>query len=95
MIEASWQEEDGDVEMEIENGESNSEPEISLHAIAGLQVPKIMWIWGAIKGHSMIALIDSGSRHSFISSRVAHQIDLQPNSVGKLEVMVWHQARRW
>ena len=47
-----------------------------------------MTIWGAFMGQSVVVLIDTGSTHNFISSRVAQQVNLHPNSYGKLEVMV-------
>ncbi|KAH7516502.1 hypothetical protein FEM48_Zijuj10G0141800 [Ziziphus jujuba var. spinosa] len=80
--EASW-EEDDDEEMAIEN---DTEPKISLHAMAGIQAPKTMRIWGGLKGHSMVALIDSGSTHNFIRSQIAHQTGIQPNFPTKLKV---------
>lgn len=44
LIQTSWEEEEEDVEMEIEGeGPSTNEaPKISLHALAGLNAPKIM-----------------------------------------------------
>ena len=52
MIEASWEKEDNDVVMEIEE----DGPEISLRAIAGLQAPKTMRIWGGLKGQAVLLL---------------------------------------
>ncbi|KAH7513993.1 hypothetical protein FEM48_Zijuj11G0041500 [Ziziphus jujuba var. spinosa] len=67
LIEARW-EEDDDEEMEIENDTDGEDLEISLHAMAGIHAPKPMRIWGGLKGHSMVALIDYRSTHNFISS---------------------------
>ncbi|KAK2655599.1 hypothetical protein Ddye_008651 [Dipteronia dyeriana] len=73
---ASWEDEEDDVVMEVEGDNEEVEPGISLHAIAGMQAPKTMKILGGFKGQLIIALIDSGSTHNFISSRVAQIINI-------------------
>ncbi|KAJ0014031.1 hypothetical protein Pint_20314 [Pistacia integerrima] len=88
MIEASWEDKDGDVEMEIEGKDVEQSPEISLHAMAGNESPKTMRIWGKLMGQLVVAFIDWGSTHNFISSQTAQRINLHPNSNGRLEVMV-------
>ncbi|KAJ0009667.1 hypothetical protein Pint_33583 [Pistacia integerrima] len=88
LIEASWEDKDGDVEMEIEGKEAEQSLEISLHAMAGSESPKTMRIWGGLMGQSVVALIDSGSTHNFISSQIAQRINLHPTSNSRLEVMV-------
>ncbi|KAH7569605.1 hypothetical protein JRO89_XS06G0207400 [Xanthoceras sorbifolium] len=50
-----------DVEMEIDDEIQEVVPEISLHAIIGVQAPKTMQVLGELRGQSVIALIDSGS----------------------------------
>ncbi|KAJ0077699.1 hypothetical protein Patl1_35564 [Pistacia atlantica] len=85
---ASWEDKDGDVEMEIEGKEAEQSLEISLHAMAGSESPKTMRIWGGLMGQSVVALIDSGSTHNFISSQIAQRINLHPTSNSRLEVMV-------
>ena len=85
---AKWEDEDGDVEMEIEDVNEETTPAISLHAMSRGQGPKTMRIWGALMGKSVVVLIDTRSTHNFISSRAAQQVNLHPNSYGKLEVMV-------
>ena len=47
-----------------------------------------MRIWSALEGHLVVVLVDTGSTHNFISSRVAQHVNLHKNSYGKLEVMV-------
>lgn len=88
MVEASWDGDDDDVEMEVDEENHKASPKISLHAIAGFQAPKTMRIWGSLMGHSVVALVDSGSTHNFISSQATQLAKLQPNAKGKLEVMV-------
>ncbi|KAH7569611.1 hypothetical protein JRO89_XS06G0208300 [Xanthoceras sorbifolium] len=60
-IEACWEEGENDVEMEIDDEIQEVVPEISLHAIIGVQAPKTMKVLGEIRGQSVIALINSGS----------------------------------
>ncbi|TXG53293.1 hypothetical protein EZV62_022462 [Acer yangbiense] len=57
--EASWEDEEDDVVMEVEWDNEEVGPEISLHAIIGIQAPKTMKILGGFKGQPIIALIDS------------------------------------
>ncbi|KAL5818739.1 hypothetical protein ACOSQ4_022581 [Xanthoceras sorbifolium] len=87
-IEAHWEEGENDVEMEIDDEIQEVVPEISLHAIMGVQAPKTIQVHGELRGQSVIALIDSRSTHNFINSLVARVVDLQPNSNRRLEVMV-------
>ncbi|KAL5820768.1 hypothetical protein ACOSQ3_022650 [Xanthoceras sorbifolium] len=74
--------------MEIDDEIQEVVPEISLHAIMGVQAPKTIQVHGELRGQSVIALIDSRSTHNFINSLVARVVDLQPNSNRRLEVMV-------
>lgn len=46
MIEARWDNEDDDMVMEVEGGQEEVEPEISLHAMACSQMAKTMKIQG-------------------------------------------------
>ena len=89
-MEAYWAEDDdeGNVEIEVDGVNENVTPEISLHAMAGVQAPKTMRIWVSLQGHSVIVLIDSRSTHNFINSQVTQHANLCPNSNGRLEVMV-------
>ncbi|KAK0578199.1 hypothetical protein LWI29_006640 [Acer saccharum] len=86
-IEAYWEEGDNDVEMEIEE-EADSDPKISLHAMAGGHTSETMRLFGGIMGQSVMILVDSGSTHNFISSQAARQLQLQPNNKGGMRVLV-------
>ncbi|KAK0581846.1 hypothetical protein LWI29_018689 [Acer saccharum] len=86
-IEAYWEEGDNDVEMEIEE-EADSDPKISLHAMAGGHTSETMRLFGGIMGQSVMILVDSGSTHNFISSQAARRLQLQPNNKGGMRVLV-------
>ena len=61
---------------EIEEDDNGKEPEITLHALTGWIVPRTMRIKAIIGAHEVVALIDSGSTHNFISDRVAETLRL-------------------
>ncbi|KAE8698902.1 hypothetical protein F3Y22_tig00110597pilonHSYRG01052 [Hibiscus syriacus] len=56
---------------EIEEDDNENEPEITLHALTGWTVPRTMRIKEIIRAPEVVALIDSGSTHNFISDLVA------------------------
>ncbi|GMN59739.1 hypothetical protein TIFTF001_028831 [Ficus carica] len=74
----------GDVKMEIEEDTNELAPEISLHAMAGMNAPKTMQLWGGLMGQPVMILVDSGSTHNFISSLVAQPVNLLPSNDGGL-----------
>ena len=76
LIEAKWEDEDGDVEMEIEDVNEETAPAISLHVMSRRQGLKTMRIRGVLIGQSVVVLIDTGSTHNLISSRVPQQVNL-------------------
>ena len=61
---------------EIEEDDNGKELEITLHALTGWIVPRTMRIKAIIGAHEVVALIDSGSTHNFISDRVAETLCL-------------------
>lgn len=89
LIEACYEEDDGDIVMDDEAIQaSEGTPEISLHAITGIRSPKTMRIKGGIGHTSTIVLIDSGSTHNFMNEALATKVGLQPDSHGRFEVVV-------
>jgi len=54
--------------------ETITEPEITLYALTGWAAPKTMRITARIGSSDVIALIDSGSTHNFISKRLANAL---------------------
>lgn len=68
---------DGKVEcMAIEDVEQIMEPEITLHALAGWSAPRTLRIKVAIGSHELVALVDSGFMHNFISELMESTLSL-------------------
>jgi hypothetical protein len=66
-------------------------PHISLHAITGLwsiRVTDTVQLRVVIGTHTFIALLDTGSTHSFIDSNALDALGLQPETRPGLRVMV-------
>ena len=65
-------------EMLEENKEETIEeitPTISCNALAGITTPQTLKIEGYIKKKKVIVLIDSGSTHNFIHSKIAKDLN--------------------
>ena len=56
--------------------ETEPEPEINLHALTGWTAPKTIRVMATIESLEMVVLIDSGSTHNFIGTRVARLLRL-------------------
>ncbi|CAM8944567.1 unnamed protein product [Rhodiola kirilowii] len=63
-------------------------PSISFHAMQGRPVPRTLRLEGALAGRQVIILIDSGSTHNFIQSRVAKNAGLAVEETKHLSVTV-------
>lgn len=66
---------DDDDESE-EDKEDESKPEITMYALAGWDIVSTLRICASIHKTKLIALIDSGSTHNFISDKVARDMNL-------------------
>ena len=73
------------VESELE---TKVEPKISLHLLTGWSSPKTMRVAAKIGSLEVVALIDSGSTHNFISDRVAHLLRLSVVPTNPFKVRV-------
>jgi hypothetical protein len=65
-----------------------ADPSISLNAIPALAATNMMQLVVRLAGHTVGALIDSGSTHSFISASVAARLHLDPLHQPSLHVKV-------
>jgi len=52
--------------------------EISLNAITGSPSPKIMRVVGLLKFHQVVIIIDSGSTHNFVDTKLATTLGIRP-----------------
>ncbi|XP_068649560.1 uncharacterized protein [Aristolochia californica] len=73
--------EEGDLPEEEDQNEVE-EPAISLHAMTGLHSTNTMQVHATIKHLMLLALVDSGSTHNFLSQLATQQLglSLQQNS---------------
>ncbi|XP_066359602.1 uncharacterized protein [Miscanthus floridulus] len=69
------------------------EPQISLHAIAGVCTSETMQMRITMGGTSLLALIDSGSTHNFIAEEAAAHATLPTLTQGQLRVTVANGER--
>ncbi|PNX98954.1 retrotransposon-related protein, partial [Trifolium pratense] len=65
-----------------------SEAQISFHAMSGSADPATIRISGFLANHPVTVLIDGGSTHNFIQTRLAKFLDLPSNPTPNLKVMV-------
>lgn len=71
--------------------EETKEPEISIHAITGLDKSQTMQVKGCINGQTLLILIDSGSIHSFVDEAWVDQLKL--NTETKASLRQWQMAK--
>lgn len=62
--------------------------EITLHALTGWNAPKTIRLHAKIKNQHLLALVDSGSTHNFISDKMVQGIKLQAAVTKPFEVRV-------
>ena len=73
-FEDRFQEDKGGKEKIDEARDGIEEPEISLHALTGWSTPRTMRVKIQIGKQELMALIDSGSTHNFINSKMADKL---------------------
>ncbi|MCI27997.1 hypothetical protein A2U01_0049197, partial [Trifolium medium] len=62
--------------------------QISFHSLSGSSATTTLRILGQISNHSVTVLIDGGSTHNFVQTRIAKFLDLPSSPVNTLKVMV-------
>jgi hypothetical protein len=82
--------EEADVEEVIRE---NIEPEITLHALIGWSAPKTMHVDAKVGLFEIVVLIDSGSTHNFMSTRMADLLRLPVVPTEAFTVRVANGAR--
>ena len=63
-------------------------PAISFHAFAGHSVPSTLRLEGRVNGHPVLILVDSGSTHNFIQTRMAKFLGLVVQPTAHLKVTI-------
>ncbi|XP_024019767.1 uncharacterized protein LOC21411464 [Morus notabilis] len=63
-------------------------PHISLHAMSGIMTPKTLRFSGLIGNQPLQILVDGGSTHNFIQSRVVSHLNLPISTAKRFDVMV-------
>ncbi|XP_062176260.1 uncharacterized protein LOC133881329 [Alnus glutinosa] len=62
--------------------------EISLNAITGAPSPRTMRIIGILKHHSIVILIDSGSTHNFVDTKLAASLGIRSSIQDEIQVKI-------
>jgi hypothetical protein len=76
-----------------EAGANEEIPHFSLHAITGVRFSDTMQIRVVLGGMSLVALLDSGSTHNFISEAVVQRIGLPLQHRPRLTTIVANDKR--
>lgn len=68
--------------------DTEPQPEISLHALTGWDTPSTIRLHVDIGSHQLLALVDSGSTHNFISEKAAQRLRLSATATTPFMVRV-------
>lgn len=71
-----------------EEGEEEPNPEITMYALTGWDSPNTLRVHASIHKQQLIALIDSGSTHNFISEKAARGMNLTATATQPFNVRV-------
>jgi hypothetical protein len=63
-------------------------PQVSLHALVGVRTENAMVLHVTVKGHQLVALLDSGSTTNFINADLCAQLQLATSPRSALRVLV-------
>ena len=87
-----FEEEQKDEQNDLENLELNSAlpitPHISFHALSGILMPQTLRFKGCIGRLNVQILVDRGSTHNFLQSRVVALLNLPVSTKRQFDVMV-------
>lgn len=88
ILEADDNEESTETTQHEYETEEHDKPKITFYALAGWAAPQTMRVKAKIGPHEIIVLVDSGSTHNFINSRLANmlQLPVQPTSAFPVKV---------
>ena len=67
---------------------SDTQAQISFHALSGHLAPETLRLVGRVSTHKVMILIDGGSTHNFIQERLVKSLGLQTQPTRPLHVMV-------
>ncbi|GMJ02876.1 hypothetical protein HRI_003956800 [Hibiscus trionum] len=80
---------DGDIDHE----ESTEQPWVSFNTLAGCYTPNTWRVTGRVQGQDVRILIDGGSTHNFIQTRVANHLGLKLTAAPNFRVLVGNGAK--
>ncbi|ESQ30824.1 hypothetical protein EUTSA_v10012141mg [Eutrema salsugineum] len=80
-------EQDDDMDIE-DDDEIDPKPEITVYALAGWDTANTIRIQAQIRKQELIALVDSGSTHNFISEKAARRLNLSVTPISPFSVRV-------
>jgi hypothetical protein len=80
--------EDSDERVPEETATTEPEPVISLHVITGIRTEDTMQLQVIIQGSELVALLDTGSTHTFINQKIAECLGLEFRPCSGLTVAV-------
>ena len=75
------------------NSDTDGSPEVSIHAMTGISTGNTMLLDITVSQEPLVALIDSGSTHCFMSTTTAERLGLQPTPRPGLTVGVANGER--
>ncbi|XP_052204119.1 uncharacterized protein LOC127809399 [Diospyros lotus] len=89
-----WDEEEAEPDMPLNwpaeaiEAASDEQPEVSLHALAGSSGPQTMRVTAMLRNREVSLLIDNGSTHNFISTRIAQRLQIPITHIDSFHVRV-------
>ncbi|CAA0824894.1 Unknown protein, partial [Striga hermonthica] len=94
---ANPDDEEAEVEEKLHQEEEiealHEEPEISMHAMAGIRGPRTMRLPAWVKDRCVVVLVDNGSSHNFINTDLSEKLKLPTTKIEPFEVRVANRER--